>query len=69
MIAENDENMQFVIETVVMGLGINAPVEKINVSGGAKYISFNISTMVRSLEEMNNIDRELRLIRGVKMVL
>lgn len=69
VIAENNENMQFVIETVVMGLGITAPVEKTNISGGAKYISFNISTIVRSMEEINNIDRELRLIQGVRMVL
>ena len=69
VIAENDEKMQFVIETVVMGLGITAPVEKTNISGGARYISFNISAIVCSLEEMNNIDRELRQIRGVRMVL
>lgn len=69
VIAENDEHMQFVIETVVMELGITSPVEKTNVSGGGRYISFNISTIVKSKEDMNRIDGELRRIRGVKMVL
>lgn len=69
VIAENLDNMHFVIETVLMGLGVTSPVEKANTSGGGKYISFNISTMVESREAMNRIDKELRLIQGVKMVL
>lgn len=69
VIAENLENMHFVIETVMMQLGVRSPVEKANTSGAGKYVSFNISTVVQSREEMNRIDQELRQIQGVKMVL
>lgn len=69
VISENDPNMQFVIETVLMQLGVTAPVEKSNLSSGSRYISFNISTIVESAESMRLIDSELRNIQGVKMVL
>ena len=68
VIAENQDQMHFVIETVLMQLGVRSPVVKTNTSGGGKYVSFNITTMVESREIMNRIDRELRLIRGVRMV-
>jgi putative lipoic acid-binding regulatory protein len=69
VIAESLPNMHFIIETVLMELGITDPVEKANTSSGGKYVSFNISTVVKSREEMNRIDNELRLIEGVRMVL
>ena len=69
VITENLANMHFVIETVLMELGVTAPVENANTSKEGKYISFNISTVVESREEMEKIDQELRLIQGVKMVL
>jgi putative lipoic acid-binding regulatory protein len=69
LITENLKNMHFVVETVLMELGVHDPVEQANESEGGKYISFNISTVVESLDQMNRIDKELRLIQGVKMVL
>ena len=69
VVAENVHNMHFVIETVLMELGVTDPVEEANTSSAGKYISFNISTVVDSLEFMTKIDQELRLIEGVKMVL
>ena len=69
VIAEKSENMKFVIETVLLEIGITSPVEKANTSAGGKYMSFNISTLVPSREIMERIDRELRLIQGVKMVM
>lgn len=69
VIAENLPNMHFIIETVIMELGITDPVEEANTSAGGKYVSFNISTVVRSREELRRIDKELRLIQGVRMVL
>jgi putative lipoic acid-binding regulatory protein len=69
VIAEDLENMHFVIETVLMGLGVSAPLTEGNKSGGGKYISFNITVRVKSREQMNQIDSELRNIQGVKMVL
>lgn len=69
VIAENQEDMHFVIETVMMELGVNSPVEKSNVSHAGKYTSYNISTIVESRKSMERIDRELRSIQGVKMVM
>ena len=69
VIAENQDHMRFVIETVLLGLGVTSPVERVNTSHGGKYVSFNISATVASRQAMNRIDQELRLIRGVRMVL
>ena len=69
VIAEDLENMHFVIETVLMGLGVNSPLTAGNKSEGRKYITFNVSVRVNSREQMNQIDAELRNIQGVKMVL
>jgi putative lipoic acid-binding regulatory protein len=69
VVAHNQEGMAFVIETVLMELGVTSPVEPANLSAGGKYASFNISTVVESREQMSRIDRELRAIAGVRMVL
>jgi len=69
VIAENLDNMHFVIETVLLELGIQAPLEKANTSGRGRYVSFSFSATVASREEMNRIDAELRAIEGVRMVL
>src|SRR5512137_275955 len=60
IIAENHENMHFVIETVLMGLGVTSPLVKGNETGSGKYASFRVSTVVHSREAMNRIDQELR---------
>ena len=69
VIAEDLNNMQVVIETVLLGLGVTSPVERVNASHGGKYVSFNITATVDSREAMNRIDQELRLIKGVRMVM
>ena len=69
VIADDLDNIHFVIETVLLELGVNDPLERVNSSSGGKYASFNVSTVVRSHEQMNRIDSELRLIQGVKMVM
>ncbi len=69
VIAEDLEKMHFVIETVLMGLGVSAPLTEGNKSKGGKYATFNITVRVDSREQMNQIDTELRNIQGVKMVL
>lgn len=69
VIAEDVDNMHFVVETVLMELGIRDKLEHGNASKGGKYISFNISTVVDSKEMLTKIDTELRNIQGVKMVL
>jgi putative lipoic acid-binding regulatory protein len=69
VICENREGMHFVVETVLQELGCTAPLLEGNKSANAKYVTFNLSLMVRSKDEMNLVDRELRSIEGVKMVL
>ena len=69
VIAEDHEKMAFVIETVLMQLGVEASVVRGNTSKTGTYVSYGITTVVNSREEMNRIDAELRLIEGVKMVL
>lgn len=69
IIAENLENMHFVIETVIMELGINTQLIRSNVSGKGNYISFGFSTVVYSKEKLDRIDAELRNIVGVKFVM
>lgn len=69
IIALDQPNMHFVIETVLMELGVNVPLEESNSSASGKYKSFKFSLVVDSKETMNKIDQELRNIEGVKMVL
>ncbi|NCC53180.1 MAG: DUF493 domain-containing protein [Spartobacteria bacterium] len=69
VIAEDQESMHFVIETVLMELGIHAPVVEGNHSAQGRYVTYNISVRVESREMMNAIDHELRSIVGVRMVL
>lgn len=69
VIAENRQGMHFVIETVLMELGITSPLQAQNLSDGGKYQSFRVDVRVESIEQMNKIDAALRNIVGVKMVL
>ena len=69
VIAEKLDGIAFVIETVLMELGITSPLTAGNESKGGKYITFNVAVRVDSREQMNRIDAELRNIQGVKMVL
>jgi putative lipoic acid-binding regulatory protein len=69
VIAEDMDNMAFVIETVLMQLGVDAPVARGNKSKNGTYVSFSVNIRVTSREQMNRIDGELRAIAGVKMVL
>jgi len=69
IIAEDLENIHFVIETVLMGQGVKSPLTAGNKSEGGKYITFNVTVCVESREQMNQIDAELRQIQGVRMVL
>jgi putative lipoic acid-binding regulatory protein len=69
VIAEDHENMVFVLETVLMQLGVEVPVVRGNKSKNGTYASYTITTVVNSREELSRIDAELRLINGVKMVL
>ena len=69
IIAENRQNMHFVIETVLLELGILAPLVDQRMSSDGRYFSFSVDVRVESLERMNAIDAALRNIEGVRMVL
>lgn len=69
VIAENRPGMDFVIETVLMELGVSSPLLPGHESKEAKYLSFNVDVKVESREKMNQIDAALRSIEGVRMVL
>lgn len=69
IIAESHDHMHFVIETVLMEIGVKAPLTRQNQSSGGKYQSFLVIVLVESAEHMNKIDSALRNIAGVKMVL
>lgn len=69
VIAEDCQGMGFVIETVLLELGVQSPVERGNASSRGKYVTYNIDIRVESPEQMRRIDEELRRIQGVRMVL
>ncbi len=69
VIAEKLDGIAFVIETVLLGLGVTSPLTAGNESKGGKYVTFNVTVRVDSREQMNRIDAELRNVQGVKMVL
>lgn len=69
IIAENREHMHFVIETVLLQLGVHSPLVKNHESSKGRYVSFAVDVRVPSREMMDRIDRELRLIEGVRTVL
>lgn len=69
VIAEDREHMHFVIETVLLELGITDPLERSRRSGSGRYASYAFTTIVADREAMQRIDDELRRIEGVRMVL
>ncbi|MCB9800224.1 MAG: DUF493 domain-containing protein [Candidatus Omnitrophica bacterium] len=69
IIAEDLSGIDFVIETVLMEMGIRVPVQKGNQSSQGRYLTFHADIEVDSKEMMTRIDGELRAINGVKMVL
>jgi putative lipoic acid-binding regulatory protein len=69
IITEDLHNMHFVIETVLMQLGVHDPITPGHRSAAGKYVTYNVSIHVESRMRMDKIDRALREIVGVKMVL
>lgn len=69
IIAEKKEGMKFVIETVLMELGVTSPLQTENESQAGRFQSFSVDIRIESQEEMKRVDAELRAIAGVRMVL
>ena len=69
IIAEDHEGVQSAIEKVFLEVNIRARFEKGRLSDQGKYATFNASILIHSLELMHHIDRALRKIEGVKVIL
>ncbi len=69
IIAEDHEGVQSAIEKVFLEVNIRARFEKGRHSDTGKYVTFNADILIHSLELMRHIDRALRRIEGVKLVL
>ena len=69
IIAFNRPGMFEALEAVLKHLGVTAPLEVSHTSKDGTYKSFCFSMPVWSREEMDTVDRALRAVDGVKMVL
>jgi len=69
IIAEEHEGVQSAIEKIFLEINIRVRFEKGRHSDSGKYVTFNADIMIHSLELMRHVDRELRKIPGVKLVL
>lgn len=69
VISEDRARMGFVIETVLMELGIEVPVTRGNASAGGAFITHNFTFVAESHQQLRKVDEEMRLIEGVRMVL
>ncbi|WFB35570.1 DUF493 domain-containing protein [Kiritimatiellota bacterium B12222] len=66
-----DSSMEVSAHVMVVAdeLGLADKIKSGNQSSSGKYITFQVSTVVDSKEEMHNIDQTFRAVEGVKMVL
>lgn len=69
IIAVDHEGVQSAIEKVFLEVNIRVRFEKGHQSGGGKYVTFNADILIHTLELMRHIDREIKKIEGVKVVL
>lgn len=69
IIAEDRPGIQAEIEKVFTEVNIQVHFEKGHHSETGTYVTFNSSVKIHSLELMRFIDRAIREIKGVKVVL
>lgn len=69
IITEQVKNIHLAIEAVFSELGVQSKVVPQNQSESGRYQSFSVDVVLTSRELMNQIDREVRAIAGVKMIL
>lgn len=69
IIAENIPGIDRQIIETLKNHGVNSPLTKSGHSDQGHYISFSADITMHSLESMRLLDRALRSIPGVKMVL
>ncbi len=69
VIGEQGRNLQAKLEHALCSIGIEESMEQGRSSKGGRYVTYNLSVMVRDRDSMIHIDRTLRGVEGVKMVL
>lgn len=69
IIAENLPGIDVQIVETLKNHGVTSPLKKSSASETGKYVSFDVEVTVHSLESMKILDRALKSIAGVKMVL
>ncbi|MGA1194406.1 MAG: DUF493 family protein [Kiritimatiellia bacterium] len=69
VIAVESPNLRAHLEIALCDLRIYDDLEPGRSSAAGKYITYNLSMMVHSREQMTSIDQRLREVEGVKMVL
>lgn len=69
IIALDIPNMDFVIETVLSQIVSFKNLQKGRNSQTGKYISYNVDIHLESKDIMEKVDKELRAIEGVKVVI
>lgn len=69
VIAEDREDMKLLIERVFAEVNMRVEFKAGSKSAKGKYVTYNADVTIHSLELMKHIDKGLRMIRGVKVVL
>jgi putative lipoic acid-binding regulatory protein len=69
VIAVDSPDLRAHLEIALCDLRIYDDLEPGRSSAAGKYITYNLSMTVHSLNQMTEIDQRLRAVEGVKMVL
>ena len=69
IITENLHGIDILIIETLKNHGVHNPLKKSSASETGKYLSFDVEITIYSLESMKILDRALKSIAGVKMVL
>ena len=69
IIAEDIPGLQVEIDKVFAGMNIRVSFTRSGRSDRGKYVTYSADVMMHSLELMRFVDRALRAIKGVKLVL
>lgn len=69
IIAENTPDIKQRLEKRLHEIGIMNPLTSGNHSTNDRYITFNVDILINTKEYMYEVDKALRAVPGVKMVL
>ena len=69
VIAEDLPDVHQALDRTLREHGLGVSFIRGNSSGQGTYVTYNVTLMINSLEQMNEIDSSLRKVAGVRMVL